>query len=116
MQEVVDAFVNARSTVLHMARTAQEAEAEAVGQPALKKRKVESSEVDGEAVVPDLAGEGRRTRSQSKRAGSQATVEVVEDSQDDECIPGRWSTCIVLYLPNIYQMTGLSRAPSVTEG
>lgn len=117
VQEVVDAFAKARSTVLDLARKFQESEGQGQGQdegleeqPAVKKRKI-GEKSDDEPVVVD-ASEGRRTRSQSRRDSQTqaATVEVVEDSQDDEYIPGMWS--IILYwVCLIYTDDGLVACP-----
>lgn len=87
VQELVEAFQNARPNVLDLARKAaargsdtEEGESE---EPAPKKRKVEA--VDGPAA------EGVRTRSQTRGIGSQedpVAIEVIEDSNDDEYVPG----------------------------
>lgn len=85
----MDAFVNTRPSALRLARNAQEAErgdGEELGQHSSKKRKVERSSTEGEEAT-DPISEERQTRSRSKRVDEQtldSTLEVVEDSQDDE--------------------------------
>ncbi|RDK46796.1 postreplication repair E3 ubiquitin-protein ligase rad18 [Aspergillus phoenicis ATCC 13157] len=86
VQELVEAFQNARPSVLDLARKAaargsdtEEGESE---EPAPKKRKVEA--VDGPAA------EGVRTRSQTRGIGSQedpVAIEVIEDSNYNEYVP-----------------------------
>ncbi|GKZ19434.1 E3 ubiquitin-protein ligase rad18 [Aspergillus brasiliensis] len=86
VQELVEAFQNARPSALDLARKAaargsdaEEGESEG---PASKKRKVEA--VDGPAA------EGVRTRSQTRGVGSQedpVAIEVIEDSNDEEYVP-----------------------------
>jgi len=99
VQELVDSFKNARPAILELARsaarTAEENESE---QPVAKKRKLEQPE-QGEAVSQDDAQlQGRQTRSRSRRTESQAAtpaVEVIEDSGDEEFVPGSSQTGIV---------------------
>ncbi|EAW19240.1 E3 ubiquitin-protein ligase RAD18 [Aspergillus fischeri NRRL 181] len=88
VQELVEAFQNARPSMLELARKAANSRLDgeyATGQPAAKKRKVDQE--DG----PDASGpEGIRTRSQSRRGNSQAepvVVDAIEDDQDEEYIP-----------------------------
>ncbi|KAL5355861.1 hypothetical protein BJX96DRAFT_79602 [Aspergillus floccosus] len=85
VQELVDAFQNARPSVLKLAKTAAEEERSGHN-PASKKRKVGDGSGETTAV-----SEERQTRSRSKgvaRTPSENTaVEVIEDSQDDEYIP-----------------------------
>jgi E3 ubiquitin-protein ligase RAD18 len=94
VQEVVEAFINARPRVLGLARKAQEAEQgdrEDIEQPASKKRKVERSDAEGDEVAADPVSEGRQTRSQSKRVDQQTqtpTPEISGDGRDGEQIPG----------------------------
>ncbi|RMJ22611.1 hypothetical protein PHISP_06517 [Aspergillus sp. HF37] len=93
MQEVMEAFINARPSVLGLARKAQEAErgdGEDIEQPASKKRKVERSDAEGDEVAADPVSEGRQTRSQSKRVDQQTqtpTPEISGDGRDGEQIP-----------------------------
>ncbi|OGM40289.1 postreplication repair E3 ubiquitin-protein ligase rad18 [Aspergillus bombycis] len=88
VQELVEAFQNARPSVLDLARRAAAEngeEAEGTAQPASKKRKVD--ERDGSSTE---VSEGRQTRSRAKGVERQiepATMEVVEDSQDEEYVP-----------------------------
>lgn len=94
VQEVVDVFVAARPTVLGLARGVMAAEQNGMEEdgieerPAKKKRKVGTPTAEaGEPVGEE--GNGRQTRSRSKRTETPApTVEVVEDSQDEEYLPG----------------------------
>ncbi|GIJ89347.1 e3 ubiquitin-protein ligase rad18 [Aspergillus pseudoviridinutans] len=88
VQELVEAFQNARPSMLELAREAANSRLDGeytTGQPATKKRKVDQE--DG----PDASGpEGVRTRSQSRRGNSQAepvVVDAIEDDQDEENIP-----------------------------
>ncbi|EAW14522.1 E3 ubiquitin-protein ligase RAD18 [Aspergillus clavatus NRRL 1] len=88
VQELVEAFQNARPSVLELARKAANSrldEEECTELPAAKKRKV-----DQEAGSGLGASEGVRTRSQSRRGNSQAEpvlLDVIEDDQDEEYIP-----------------------------
>ncbi|KAI9037845.1 E3 ubiquitin-protein ligase RAD18 [Aspergillus affinis] len=89
VQELVEAFQNARPSVLELARRAADragdAEEGETDQRASKKRKV--AEQAGPEAAP---AEGRQTRSRSKgidRAAEAAEAEVIEDSQDEEYIP-----------------------------
>lgn len=89
VQELVEAFQNARPSMLELARKAANSRLDGgyvTGQPAAKKRKVDQE--DG----PDASGsEWIRTRSQSRRGNSQAepvVVDAIEDDQDKEYIPG----------------------------
>ena len=93
VQELVEAFQNARPSVLGLAKKAAVQKNEAVNgdleEPASKKRKIEASE--GLAATPS---EGVRTRSQTRGVGSQedpVAIEVIEDSNDEEYIPGMWN-------------------------
>ncbi|KAL4889534.1 hypothetical protein BDV59DRAFT_116956 [Aspergillus ambiguus] len=85
VQELVDAFQNARPSVLGLAKQATAEKRSGEG-PVSKKRKVG----DGLGESTDEL-EGRRTRSQSRgitRTQSETTgVEIVEDSQDEEYLP-----------------------------
>ncbi|KAH8429455.1 E3 ubiquitin-protein ligase rad18 [Aspergillus melleus] len=93
MQELVEAFQNARPSVLELARRAADRDAGEgeTDQPASKKRKV--AEQAGPEAVPS---EGRQTRSRSRgdRASEPAATEVIEDSQDEEYIPGMFNPAL----------------------
>ncbi|KAE8375848.1 hypothetical protein BDV26DRAFT_6135 [Aspergillus bertholletiae] len=89
VQELVEAFQNARPSVLGLARraAAENREEKEVGlaQFASKKRKVDEQDGSNTEV-----SEGRQTRSQTKGVQQQtapAPMEVVEDSQDEEYVP-----------------------------
>ena len=99
VQELVEAFGTARPQVLGVAREVKErgrAQAqmgegetgEGGMEPAAKKRKVESEEVE----VVSGESPGRRTRSRSKRTDytPTPTPDVVEDIQDDDYVPGMY--------------------------
>ncbi|RAL04175.1 E3 ubiquitin-protein ligase RAD18 [Aspergillus ibericus CBS 121593] len=89
VQELVEAFQNARPSVLGLAKKANTPEngtsdGDSEG-PASKKRKVEV--VEGPAAT---ASDGVRTRSQTRGVGSQedpVAIEVIEDSNDEEYVP-----------------------------
>ncbi|KAJ5457928.1 hypothetical protein N7475_009316 [Penicillium sp. IBT 31633x] len=93
VQELVDAFMTARPSVLGLARKETERISWGEGEiekPAQKKRKLNPVQEE-EAQVPDTSSQGRQTRSQKstnsyaeQRAVSNSVPEVVEDSQDDE--------------------------------
>ncbi|KAE8400917.1 Postreplication repair E3 ubiquitin-protein ligase rad18 [Aspergillus pseudonomiae] len=88
VQELVEAFQNARPSVLGLARRAAAdngEEADVTAQPSSKKRKVDERDGSNTEV-----SEGRQTRSRTKgveRPIESATMEVVEDSQDEEYVP-----------------------------
>ncbi|KAL4883433.1 hypothetical protein BJY04DRAFT_226493 [Aspergillus karnatakaensis] len=95
VQELVEGFMNARPSVLELARRATEKNEVAMEgggegdaeQPVMKKRKIEA-----EDVVVEKPEEGVRTRSQSRGVTRQAQVqadpiEIVDDIQDQEYIP-----------------------------
>lgn len=89
----MEAFQNARPSVLQLARRAAdragEAEEAEEERPASKKRKV--ADQAGSEASPV---ERRQTRSRSKgidRAAEPVEAEVIEDSQDDEYVPGMWN-------------------------
>ncbi|KAL2011292.1 hypothetical protein VTN00DRAFT_4010 [Thermoascus crustaceus] len=97
VQELVDAFRNARGSMLELARSAaaprERGGGEDVEQPAAKKRRLDRSEQSGEEreVVMEK-GEGRTTRSQSRRSGEGEVQvvtepEVIEDSADEDYVP-----------------------------
>lgn len=101
VQELVDAFMTARPSVLGLARKETERISWGEGEiekPAQKKRKLNPVQEE-EAQVPDTSSQGRQTRSQKstnsyaeQRAVSNSVPEVVEDSQDDEeYVPGMTS-------------------------
>ncbi|KAJ5558436.1 Zinc finger RING-type [Penicillium sp. DV-2018c] len=92
VQELVDAFMTARPSVLGLARmeTARLSQGkDDTEKPAEKKRKVNHVESE-EAQVPDASSQGRQTRSQtsnrstSQHAAPQAMPNVVKYSQNDE--------------------------------
>ncbi|KAF7596731.1 E3 ubiquitin-protein ligase rad18 [Aspergillus hancockii] len=90
VQELVEAFQNARPRALELARRAADDDREETeqrtGRPVSKKRKVE--ERGGSNTE---TSEGRQTRSRTKGGEPQtetATMEVIEDSQDEEYVPG----------------------------
>ncbi|KAL2864483.1 E3 ubiquitin-protein ligase RAD18 [Aspergillus lucknowensis] len=92
VQELVEAFKNARPSVLELARRATKSGGTTVDEdgdaerPLAKKRKLEE-EVNGSESG---GGEGVRTRSQSRGAMRQVLptpIEIVDDVQDDEYIP-----------------------------
>ncbi|PLB51211.1 putative Postreplication repair E3 ubiquitin-protein ligase rad18 [Aspergillus steynii IBT 23096] len=89
VQELVEAFQNARPSVLQLARRAADragdAEEEGEERPAPKKRKV--AEQAGPEAIPV---ERRQTQSRSKgvdHASEPVAAEVIEDSQDEEYVP-----------------------------
>lgn len=90
----MDAFRNARPSVLELARRATSTGSEEghymLEQPALKKRKVNDG-LDAGRLDEDTTGsfEGRQTRSRRSRVDSQSQsqMEVIEDSQDEDFVP-----------------------------
>ncbi|KAE8313328.1 hypothetical protein BDV41DRAFT_261621 [Aspergillus transmontanensis] len=89
VQELVEAFQNARPSVLDLAKRAatEDREDAEVGtaQPTSKKRKVYERDGSNSEV-----SEGRQTRSRTKgveRQTEPATTDIVEDSQDEEYVP-----------------------------
>ena len=126
VQELVEAFNNARPGVLDLARKARDGgdrgRDEEIEQNASKKRKVEQLQVGEEEVALGLTGaEGIKTRSQSRRVDDQPqteTVDLVEDSQDEDYVPGM---LILLTRSNnldlmILQETGWSRVRFAVDG
>lgn len=126
VQELVEAFNNARPGVLDLARKARDGgdrgRDEEIEQNASKKRKVEQLQVGEEEVALGLTGaEGIKTRSQSRRVDDQPqteTVDLVEDSQDEDYVPGM---PILLTRSNnldlmILQKTGWSRVRFAADG
>lgn len=96
VQELVEHFKNARESVLTLAR--KEAARLARGydetsQPSPKKRKV--SQVDEQdGTTTDTSSSRMRTRSRSQRVNIDSNTavtepEVIEDSQDEEYVPGQ---------------------------
>lgn len=125
VQELVDSFKNARPSILELARNAaaaKAAESNESEQPVAKKRKLEHAESSETALQDDAQSQGRRTRSQSRRTDSQVhtpTVEVIEDSEDEEFVPGLSEPDLFLFLRSYltyYKMMAWSRALSVTVG
>lgn len=99
VQELLEAFQNARPSVLDLARKARDGALErheTFNEPSSKKRKIEPSQTEGEDVS-EFDVEGTVTRSQSRQVNNQsqpttaeqpATVDLVEDSQDEDFVPG----------------------------
>jgi E3 ubiquitin-protein ligase RAD18 len=97
VQELVEGFKNARPGVLQLARraarsneaTENDGEDDSAEQRAPKKRRIEQdADQDGSG---SSAGEGIRTRSQSRGVTRQAQavpIETIDDIQDEEYIPG----------------------------
>lgn len=93
----MEGFNNARPGILQLARNAAQingaiashGEDNSAEQPALKKRRVgQDTNEDG---TDSAAGEGIRTRSQSRgvvRQVQAAPIEILDDIQDEEYIPG----------------------------
>jgi E3 ubiquitin-protein ligase RAD18 len=102
VQELVDAFMTARPSVLGLARAEKERLKKGENdtkQPAQKKRRV-SRVAEEETQDAEVSSQGRKTRSQRITRTSvealiapQSIPEVIEDSQDDdEYIPGMTSS------------------------
>lgn len=99
VQELLEAFQNARPSVLELARKARDGaldRREVSDEPLFKKRKIGSSQIEGEDAL-EFGAEGIVTRSQSRQvdnpsqpttAKHPATVDLVEDSQDEGFSPG----------------------------
>ncbi|KAL3444942.1 hypothetical protein BJX65DRAFT_164191 [Aspergillus insuetus] len=93
VQELVEAFTNARPSVLDLAKGATKSGSVAAGiegadteEPVTKKRKLED-EANGTETKSD---EGVRTRSQSRgisRPVQSAAIEIIDDIEDEEYIP-----------------------------
>ncbi|PWY87527.1 postreplication repair E3 ubiquitin-protein ligase rad18 [Aspergillus heteromorphus CBS 117.55] len=91
VQELVEAFQNARASVLDLARkaaaAAKESESEeGVTEPVTKKRKVQAEGADNGGAAP----EGVRTRSRARGANphvDRVAVEVIDDTTDEEYVP-----------------------------
>jgi E3 ubiquitin-protein ligase RAD18 len=124
VQELVEAFTNARPSVLDLAKGALKSGSVAAGiegadteEPVTKKRKLED-EANGTETRSD---EGVRTRSQSRgisRPVQSAAIEIIDDIEDEEYIPGvsiKHSGSCVWGELTLDQMTGWSRALSVNE-
>lgn len=98
----MDAFRNARPSVLELARRATSTGSEEghymLEQPALKKRKVNDG-LDAGRLDEDTTGsfEGRQTRSRRSRVDSQSQsqMEVIQDSQDEDFVPGKCLLCFL---------------------
>ena len=101
VQEFVEAFTNARPSMLDLAREGRDGvrdSEEGSEKPAFKKRKIVESPVEGEDVS-NAAGAGVLTRSQNRRVDHEpqpTTVDLVEDSQDEDYVPGMF--LLVLWL------------------
>lgn len=104
VQELVDAFQSARPSVLGLARKAAAAEGDDGGEgvagegPVAKKRKVVDRDEESRSVADGAApaSERRQTRSRSRGVTTapseevtMAATEVIDDSQDEEFLPGR---------------------------
>lgn len=91
VQEFVEAFTNARPSVLDLATKARDGvqdSGEGSEKPVSKKRKIP---MEGEDVSDAAGAEGVLTRSQSRRVDHEpqpTTVDLVEDSQDEDYVPG----------------------------
>lgn len=124
VQELVEAFANARPGVLDLAKKARDGvgrsgDGEETRERGPKKRKVEQSPVEGE----DVGAKGILTRSQSRRVDSQPqpppTVDLVEDSQDEDYVPGMFIlgvACLSIGSNRIFQTMGWSRVQSAIDG
>lgn len=90
----MEAFTNARPSVLDLARKARDGvldSEEGPDKPVSKKRKIVESPVEGEDVSEAAGAGGVLTRSQSRRVDHEpqpTTVDLVEDSQDEDYVPG----------------------------
>lgn len=118
VQELVDGFMNARPSILQLARNTQDNGAvenqgeEAVIQPTLKKRKIEQeTAIDG---ANGIAEEGVRTRSQSRGVAQQTQaepIEIIDDVQDEEYVPGMYSLASIRDNANVNTDDGLVACP-----
>ena len=123
VQELLEAFQNARPSVLDLARKARDGaldRREASDEPSSKKRKIEQSQVEGEGVSK-VDSEGIVTRSQSRQVDNHpqlATVDLVEDSQEEDFTPGTFicGRCVFALGLTGFQMTGWSRAQYAIDG
>ncbi|BCR90434.1 E3 ubiquitin-protein ligase RAD18 [Aspergillus chevalieri] len=92
VQELLEAFQNARPSILDLARKARDGvldRVEVSDEPSSKKRKIEQSQVEGEGVS-EVGAEGIVARSQSRQVDNHpqpAMVDLVEDSQDEDFAP-----------------------------
>lgn len=123
VQELVESFNNARPSVLDLARKARDNanrdHEEGIEEHMSKKRKVEQPQIEGEEVsVPERV----RTRSGGRRVEDRPeteTVDLVEDSQDEDYIPGLSRfvcfMCMESSSLTILQKTGWSRVRSVID-
>ena len=102
VQEFVEAFTNARPSVLDLARKARDGvrnSEEGSEKPASKKRKIVESPVEGEDVSNAAGAGGVLTRSQNRRVDHEpqpTTVDLVEDSQDEDYVPGMFLLILCL--------------------
>lgn len=92
VQELVEQFMNARESVLTLARKEAARIArgnDATGEPSPKKRKASHAEQD-EAAVDGSGSQRMRMRSQRVKMDQASSLEpeIVEDSQDEEYVPG----------------------------
>lgn len=92
VQELVEQFMNARESVLALARKEAARIArgnDVTGESPPKKRKISQVEQD-EAVMDGSGSQHMRTRSQHVRRDEAPSLEpdIIEDSQDEEYVPG----------------------------
>ena len=98
----MEAFTNARPSVLDLARKARDGaqdNEEGSEKPVSKKRKIVQSPVEGEDVSDATDAGGILTRSQSRRVDQEpqpTTVDLVEDSQDEDYVPGMFLLVLCL--------------------
>lgn len=104
VQELVEAFNNARPSVLDLARKARDGGSreheEGIEEHTSKKRKVEQPQVERE---DEYVPEGVRTRSGGRRVEERPeteTVDLVEDSQDEDYVPGMFVPVFCVCLGN----------------
>lgn len=92
VQELLEAFQNARPSVLDLARKARDDALDCLevsDESSSKKRKIERSQAEGEGVS-EVGAEGIVARSQSRQVDNHpqpAMVDLVEDSQDEDFAP-----------------------------
>lgn len=104
VQEILESFQNARSNILDLARLPQTAnstgeiqeEDGALSHPATKKRRLNQP---NDAPAVPAQPEMRRTRSQGRQIERQVTpveTEIIEDSKDEDYIPGTYHSRFLL--------------------
>lgn len=117
VQELLEAFQNARPSILDLARKARDGvldRVEVSDEPSSKKRKIEQSQVEGEGVS-EVGAEGIVARSQSRQVDNHpqpAMVDLVEDSQDEDFAPGKFicGRCVCTWF-NRFADDGLVACP-----